>query len=36
MLRPTGFFDRNPTLDVPAPPGHCNADHGGPEHGHAE
>jgi primary-amine oxidase len=23
MLRPTGFFDRNPTLDVPAPSGHC-------------
>jgi primary-amine oxidase len=22
-LKPTGFFDRNPTLDVPAPPGHC-------------
>ncbi|HEX4091545.1 MAG TPA: primary-amine oxidase [Trebonia sp.] len=22
MLRPTGFFDRNPTLDVPATPGH--------------
>jgi primary-amine oxidase len=28
MLRPTGFFDRNPTLDVPAPPGHCTAEHG--------
>ncbi|TVZ05676.1 primary-amine oxidase [Trebonia kvetii] len=25
MLRPTGFFDRNPTLNVPAPPGHCHA-----------
>jgi primary-amine oxidase len=25
MLRPTGFFDRNPTLDVPAPRGHCHA-----------
>src|SRR5215472_16748239 len=22
-LKPTGFFDRNPTLDVPPPPGHC-------------
>jgi primary-amine oxidase len=27
MLRPTGFFDRNPTLDVPAPAGHCSAEH---------
>jgi primary-amine oxidase len=29
MLRPTGFFDRNPTLDVPAPvghAGHCQAE----------
>jgi primary-amine oxidase len=26
MLRPTGFFDRNPTLGVPAPSGHCHAD----------
>jgi len=26
MLKPTGFFDRNPTLDVPAPSGHCHAD----------
>ena len=26
-LKPTGFFDRNPTLDVPPPPGeHCAAD----------
>jgi primary-amine oxidase len=23
MLKPTGFFGRNPALDVPAPPGHC-------------
>ncbi len=23
MLRPTGFFDRNPTLDVPPPSSHC-------------
>jgi primary-amine oxidase len=22
-LKPAGFFDRNPTLDVPPPPGHC-------------
>jgi primary-amine oxidase len=24
-LKPTGFFDRNPALDVPPPPGsgHC-------------
>jgi primary-amine oxidase len=26
MLKPTGFFDRNPTLDVPAPGGHCHTD----------
>ncbi|GAA1079288.1 primary-amine oxidase [Nocardiopsis composta] len=26
-LRPSGFFDRNPALDVPPPePGHCRAD----------
>ena len=23
MLKPTGFFGRNPTLDVPPPAGHC-------------
>ena len=23
MLRPSGFFDRNPSLDVPPPPRHC-------------
>jgi primary-amine oxidase len=22
-LKPVGFFDRNPTLDVPASPEHC-------------
>jgi primary-amine oxidase len=28
VLKPTGFFDRNPTLDV-APPGeHCSAGYG--------
>jgi primary-amine oxidase len=27
MLKPVGFFDRNPALDVPAPTGHgrCSA-----------
>jgi primary-amine oxidase len=25
-LKPTGFFDRNPTLDVPPPASHCPAD----------
>ncbi len=25
-LRPVGFFDRNPALDVPPPGGHCAAD----------
>jgi primary-amine oxidase len=24
MLQPVGFFDRNPTLDIPAPAGHCH------------
>ena len=24
-LKPVGFFDRNPTLDVPAPEGHCDS-----------
>jgi primary-amine oxidase len=24
MLKPTGFFDRNPTLDVPPAAGHCH------------
>jgi primary-amine oxidase len=23
-LKPVGFFDRNPSLDVPLPPGHCH------------
>jgi primary-amine oxidase len=26
VLKPTGFFDRNPTLDVPPPARHCSAD----------
>ncbi len=25
VLKPTGFFDRNPTLDVPPPARHCSA-----------
>jgi primary-amine oxidase len=25
MLKPTGFFDRNPTLDVPPPGSHCSS-----------
>lgn len=25
MLKPTGFFDRNATLDVPPPARHCHA-----------
>jgi primary-amine oxidase len=27
MLKPTGFFDRNPTLDVPPAGGHCAGEH---------
>ncbi len=23
ILKPNGFFDRNPALDVPPSPGHC-------------
>jgi primary-amine oxidase len=23
-LKPVGFFDRNPSLDVPPPAGHCH------------
>ncbi|MFE4002462.1 primary-amine oxidase [Nocardioides sp. YIM B13467] len=26
VLKPDGFFDRNPTLDLPAPAKHCDAD----------
>jgi len=26
MLKPAGFFDRDPALDVPAPGGHCHAE----------
>jgi primary-amine oxidase len=25
-LAPAGFFDRNPALDVPPPPGHCDGE----------
>jgi primary-amine oxidase len=28
-LEPDGFFDRNPALDVPPPPGHCHHTDGG-------
>jgi primary-amine oxidase len=24
MLKPAGFFDRNPALDMPAAGGHCH------------
>jgi primary-amine oxidase len=24
VLKPVGFFDRNPTLDVPPAEGHCH------------
>ena len=37
-LKPVGFFDRNPTLDVPASTSsHCHPQHGGAQgdaHGH--
>ena len=37
-LKPFGFFDRNPALDVPPQPGHGGtagpAGHGTAEHGH--
>jgi primary-amine oxidase len=38
VLKPTGFFDRNPTLDVPPSPHHCpprsaSSSHGSPDHG---
>ncbi|PZF83794.1 tyramine oxidase [Jiangella anatolica] len=33
-LRPVGFFDRNPTLDVPATPANHCGHHGGGEHHH--
>jgi primary-amine oxidase len=26
MLKPVGFFDRNPALDVPPSPGHCETE----------
>ena len=29
-LKPVGFFDRNPTLDVPAPAAHCGSPRSGP------
>ncbi len=29
LLAPVGFFDRNPALDVPPPPGHCHPDTAG-------
>ncbi|SEF18426.1 primary-amine oxidase [Jiangella alba] len=33
-LRPVGFFDRNPTLDVPVTPSNHCGHHGGGEHHH--
>lgn len=34
-LKPYGFFDRNPALNVPAPaPAHCSTGHGHEAHGH--
>ena len=27
VLKPTGFYDRNPTLDVAPPASHCHPDH---------
>ncbi|HWH25050.1 MAG TPA: primary-amine oxidase [Pseudolysinimonas sp.] len=33
-LTPDGFFDRNPTLNVPAPEGHCAVDEPGPHEHH--
>jgi len=26
MLKPAGFFGRNPAFDVPVPGGHCHAE----------
>ena len=26
MLKPLGFFDRSPALDVPPPPSHCHTE----------
>lgn len=35
MLKPNGFFDRNPTLDVPAPPSNCSTGHIHPGQDHS-